>query len=214
MRRDLKRIYKFARLNPILSFRVSVIFLATFILLIFTSIHIFASSEDSNYQIKIRSNDSISLPEFDNDSIQVAEVRKEKEEARLAEIQKQVAIRQEHIDRINRFLVSKRSPVANTKIAGILYDSAEEYGTDYKILLAISGVESGFCAQSFHYNCFGYLNGVKYSSFEQAFSDIAPKVARDYASRYGTDFASLAKAYGMINWKKGASNLSLYYNQI
>ncbi len=194
--------------------RVFIIFFVSFVLLIFTSIHIFAAGENLDAQVYTEKGSLIQLPVFDSEAIQNANVRKEKERQELAEKQRQRESREGHIAGINTYLSTKKSPIANTDVAGILYDSAMEADTDYRILLALIGVESGFCAQDYYFNCFGYLNGAKYSSFEQAFKDITPKVAKEYAARYGTNFAALAQAYGIVNWQKGAHNLNLYYSQI
>ena len=156
----------------------------------------------------------IILPEPKIEQIVRARKRLELEQKKQAEIEAKLAHRQQEIDKINRFLRKQGSPLVNTEIPALLYDLCEENNSDYRILLAISGVESGFCAADFNYNCFGYLNGKKYSSWEQAFKDIVPRVSRQYANRYGTDFTSLAKAYGMVNWEHGANKLQSYYNQL
>lgn len=159
-------------------------------------------------------NSYINLPKISTKAIAKAEERKVAEEKRLAEIKRLMEIRQQNINRINNFLIRKNSPVANTNIPAIIYDQATAHGADYKVLLAIMGVESGFCQASFHYNCFGFLNGVKYSSYEAAFTDIVPKVSVNYVNKFGTNFVALAQYYGMINWQAGAANLSTFYHQV
>lgn len=125
--------------------------------------------------------------------------------------------RKEREDKINRvvaFLQKQNSPVANYEIASIIVDESAANGADFRVVVAISGIESGFCNASFWYNCFGYLNGVKYSSYLSAFKDIVPKVARQYAAPYGWNFEALAKAYGMINWQYHSANLYYYASSI
>ncbi len=126
-------------------------------------------------------------------------------------------IRKEREGKINRllaFLKRQKSPVANYEIASLVVNDSEAAGADYRVVIAISGVESGFCRASFSYNCFGYLNGKHYSSFIQAFSDIVPRVARQYAARYGWNFEALAKAYGQHEWQRTSSNMRYFANQI
>lgn len=154
------------------------------------------------------------LPLVDPISIQEANTRKIEDEKRLEAIRIQLEARQLGINRIKNYLTKQKSPVANTEISELIYDLSKANGADYRILIAIMGVESGFCNASFNYNCFGYLNGAKYSDYSAAFRDLVPKVSRQYAARYGTDFVSLAKAYGIINWEYGAEKLARYYNQI
>lgn len=185
------------------------------LLIVAVSVNAFSPNNQTSRIIKNTYNTaSISTPELNLASLKEAEYKKAEEAKRIAELERLQEIRQEQVDRILAFLISKDSPVATEEIAGIIYDQTVIYNADYKIILAIMGVESGFCAQSFNYNCFGYLNGVRYSNFPEAFRDVVPKVASQYAIVYGTDFISLAKAYGIINWEKGAANLSKYYNQI
>jgi hypothetical protein len=117
------------------------------------------------------------------------------------------------INKLVSFLKRQGSPVASYHYAELFVDLSEANGADYRIVVAISGVESGFCAANYKkYNCFGYLNGVQYGSFDQAFRRLVPKVASEYAKVYGTNFEGLAKAYGMINWELHSQRLRNYYN--
>lgn len=120
------------------------------------------------------------------------------------------ARRKELEDKVNRtlnYLRRVKSPVANEEIATIIVDLSDQNNADYRVLLAIMTIESGSCRQSFSYNCFGYLNGRKYPSFEVAFKDLVPKVSRQYAARYGWDFVALSKAYGQHNWELHSKNM-------
>lgn len=123
-----------------------------------------------------------------------------------AEAQRQKLIK-EKVDRTIAYLQRVGSPVANEQIATILVEKAEENNADYRVLIAIMMIESGACRQSFAHNCFGYLNGARYSSYEQAFNDLVPKVSRQYAARYGWDFVSLSRAYGQHNWQLHSANM-------
>ena len=216
-----KKITKLAVKRPVLTFKLSIIVFG----LVFIVIGILANQKteaetlDSASVLGVTSEQSpedfveLSRPTFTVQSITIAEERKIEEIERLEAIKKAAAEKAEHVNRINAFLTKQHSPVANTAIAGMLYDYYKSTGTDYKILLAISGVESGFCNASFNYNCFGYLNGAKYSSYENAFTDLIPKVGSQYAAKYGTNFEALAKAYGMLN-ENCPEYLRGYYNSI
>ncbi len=156
----------------------------------------------------------ITLPQANVENIAKAKRKLAEEQRRQEEIEKKLAIRQREIDKINRFLKKQGSPLVGTEIPALLYDLAQENNSDYKILLAISGVESGFCSADFSYNCFGYMNKRKYTSWEEAFRDLVPKISRQYVNRYNTDFVSLAKAYGVVNWEYGAQKLQRYYSEL
>jgi len=218
LKTNINKTFVFAKQNPAIFTRIVLVFLTFFGLLSYLSINALALSDQNDsmdYNAGLSQKTSyIQVPTLNVEDITIAQQRKDKEEKRQAEIQKQLKIRQGHIDRINKFLSKKRSPVANTKIAEIIYDKSKAAGADYRGVLAILGVESGFCAADFHYNCFGYLNGVHYENYEQAFSKLVPRVSREYAAKYGTNFVALAKAYGMINWQAGAANLSMYFKQV
>lgn len=120
-------------------------------------------------------------------------------------------------DKINRTLAYLKrvgSPVANEEIATMIVDLSDANNADYRVLLAIMTIESGSCRQSFSYNCFGYLNGVKYTSFQAAFQDLVPKVSRQYAAKYGWDFVALSRAYGQHNWELHSKNMLKVANSI
>ncbi len=115
--------------------------------------------------------------------------------------------RNDKIERLLNFLKKQKSPVATREYSAQIIDLAEANGADFRIIVAIMGVESGFCRVPLKkngntYNCFGYLNGVKYASFTDAFNNLVPKISVQYAKKYGWDFVSLAKAYGQHSWEK------------
>ena len=115
--------------------------------------------------------------------------------------------RNDKIERLLNFLKKQKSPVATREYSAQIIDLAEANRADFRIIVAIMGVESGFCRVPLKkngntYNCFGYLNGVKYASFTDAFNNLVPKISVQYANKYGWDFVSLAKAYGQHSWEK------------
>lgn len=89
---------------------------------------------------------------------------------------------------IQAYLENKHSPLSSQ--ANILVQRADENKIDWKLLLAISGVESGYCneipAQS--YNCWGfgiYGNHVRYfSSWDDAISTISSSIHNDYMNKW------------------------------
>lgn len=177
------------------------------------------------FQIKVKSSDVKQLPavlitpeaivpapEESRFNLAEAKLKVEKQKQR-AEAKRQAEI-QSKVDRTLAYLNKRRSPVANETIARIIVEEAEANSADFRVILAIMTIESSACSQSFWYNCFGYLNGVRYSSYEQAFRDIVPKVSRQYAARYGWDFESLSRAYGQHNWQHHSKNMRAVANSI
>ncbi len=154
------------------------------------------------------------IPEPDREVYTVAEEALAEYNQEQAAIEARRKMLEEKINRTLAYLQRVKSPVANEEIATIIVDLSEQNGADYRVLLAIMTIESGSCRQSFAHNCFGYLNGVKYPSYEVAFQDLVPKVSRQYAARYGWDFTSLSKAYGQHNWELHSQNMLRVANSI
>jgi hypothetical protein len=192
----------------------------TIISIFFTSFfsHVFdananISIPDSNPSLTIDNNKiGILFPDLEN--YQKAEQRLVYELEKKAEAERQRQIRENDIQRVLNFLKRQRSVVANYEIASIIVDLSKANGADYRVVVAIMMVESGGCNASFWHNCFGYLNGVKYSSYPQAFRDLVPKVSRQYAAKFGWNFEALAKAYGIHNVEYHSANMRKWANSI
>lgn len=59
--------------------------------------------------------------------------------------------------RLERFLKTQLSPLQNH--ADLLVELSDQYNIDYKLVVAIAGVESGYCNVNFRpNNCWGYGN--------------------------------------------------------
>lgn len=148
------------------------------------------------------------------EGFQDALTRKQVELERIAEEARKAKEREDKIQRLLAYLKKKGSPAATYEIATIVIDKSAANGADWRVVMAIAGAESGFCKQSFWHNCFGYLNGVKYPSYAAAFTDLVPKVSRQYAARYGWDFAALAKAYGQQNWEHSTAVMRKFASEM
>jgi len=171
------------------------------------------STQKLNPQFTSQKN-SILLPPVDISQIQAAEVRQAEANQRKLEEELKRKERETKIQRTLSFLKTQHSPVANYEIASIIVDKSAIYGADFRVVVAIMGVESGFCNASFHYNCFGYLNGAEYGSYLEAFNDLVPKVSRQYAAKFGWNFEALAKAYGQVNWEYSSGNMRRWAGSI
>jgi hypothetical protein len=118
-------------------------------------------------------------------------------------------------DKLVNYLRRQGSPVANYDHAYQIIKLSEANGADYRVIVAIMGMESGFCRANYKkYNCFGFLNGVQYAGFTEAFNHIIPQVARMYAKPFGTNFAALAKAYGVHNVEYHAPRMHMFYSAL
>lgn len=220
MKDKVKRVISLIKSDLVLSARVAAVATALAIFL-FSTLHFNLKAYTyENYQFE--RSDIITIKQSTLDYVskpdpKLAEAAQEKKDAeiaiRLAE-EKARKARAEKVDRVVAFLQRWNSPVANYTIADKIVAHSDANGADYRVVVAIMGIESGFCNAHFSFNCFGYLNGAKYSSFEHAFDDLVPKVARQYAAVYGWNFEALAKAYGMVNWQYHSANMRIYANSI
>lgn len=166
--------------------------------------------------LDLDTNYSALLPTPDPVSLQAAMELKPK----IEEQERKAAIRAKQISGLVAFLKRQKSPVATEAYAAQIIDLAQANGADYRIVVAIMGVESGFCRAPFKingansHNCFGYLNKVTYSSFSNAFNDLVPKISRQYANRFGWNFEGLAKAYGQFGWEKTSADMLRYASSL
>ncbi len=121
----------------------------------------------------------------------------------------------EEATKLTNYLRAKKSPIAEYKYARQIISLARANGGDYRIIIAISGIESGFCRANYKkYNCFGYLNGVQYPNYTAALERLVPRITREYANKYGTNFEALAKAYGMLNFTYHAPRMARIYSDL
>ena len=125
--------------------------------------------------------------------------------------------RQKRIDKLVEYLASVHSPIATEHYATLIMDLAEANNVDYRIVVALMGTESGWCKAPIHYNCFGYLNGVEYESFDDAFNHLIPKIAQQYWVRYGWDLVGFIMDYGRIDQEyaiRYAGNMRAIINKL
>lgn len=106
--------------------------------------------------------------------------------------------RAKRIESLLKLLTRVKSPVATEHYASLIYDLSDKSGVDYRVIVAIMGTESGYCKKPIYYNCFGYLNKVKYESYDAAFNHLIPKISNQYVKKYGWDFDAFTKAYGQL----------------
>lgn len=88
------------------------------------------------------------------------------------------------IGKLRNFLESYNSPFS-TK-ATYLVEITDKYGIDWKLIPAISGVESTFGRQIPYnsYNAYGWANGTyKFNSWEESFEKVAKTLKEKYIDR-------------------------------
>jgi len=118
-------------------------------------------------------------------------------EAKIAKVEHDQT-RAKRIEVLVDYLTKVHSPINTEHYASLIIDLAEANGVDYRIIVALIGTESGWCKAPIHYNCFGYLNKVKYASFDDAFNRLIPKISKQYFIRYGWDLVGFISVYGAL----------------
>jgi len=82
---------------------------------------------------------------------------------------------------IEKYLKAHNSPLY--PYASQLFEAAQRYNVDYRLIVAIAQCESNLCKKSppGSYNCWGFENGeTKFLSWEQAFNQVAKTLKERY----------------------------------
>lgn len=82
---------------------------------------------------------------------------------------------------IKQYLEEYGSPMA--PYADLIFQISDEYGLDYRLMIAIAQCESNLCRKSppDSYNCWGFENGeTRFLSWEQAIRQVAKTLKEDY----------------------------------
>lgn len=82
---------------------------------------------------------------------------------------------------VKKYLQDYDSPLAS--YADLVFQVSEEYGLDYRLMVAIAMCESNLCKKikPNSYNCWGFENGeTQFLSWEQAIRQVAKTLKEDY----------------------------------
>lgn len=97
---------------------------------------------------------------------------------------------------LKKFLKSHNSPLAYH--AQILVKAADEYNLDWRLITAISGVESTFGRKTplNSYNAYGWANGKYYfSSWEESIYYVSRELREKYIDRGANNIGKIARIY-------------------
>ncbi len=101
--------------------------------------------------------------------------------------------RDERAIRLETFLRVKGSYLAD--YTDLIVEQSDAYGVDYRLLVAISGVESGYCKVNFRpFNCWGY-GTYAWNDPQHAITSYMASMYRGYFSRGARTPESIAQAY-------------------
>jgi len=119
------------------------------------------------------------------------------------------------VETLETFLESKHSPLAPH--AHTFVKAADVTGLDYRILPAISGIESGFGKALLpnSYNPFGWGGGYLYfRDFNEAIFTVAFGLKQDYVEKGAQTIDEIAPIYCPPNAVKWAGNVKSIINQV
>jgi len=133
------------------------------------------------------------------------------EEVMDENIDPELTVDPKKIEQVRIYLSKRNSPLA--EYADVLVTSAYKYGIDYRLVAAISVIESGGGKNCFKpYNAWGW-GGMTFESWNNGIDTVSKGLGKYYA-RGATTPALIAPAYCPPNAVKWASNVQYVMNQI
>ena len=118
------------------------------------------------------------------------------------------------VEKLEGYLRAQRSPFAGN--AADFINAADQYSLDWKLLPAISGVESGFGRAYIigTYNAWGWGGGyIAFGSWTNAINTIAKGLRENYANHGLITPAQIAPVYAPPSYT-WAANVQMYMDQI
>lgn len=118
------------------------------------------------------------------------------------------------VQNLRRFLLKHNSPLAPYAEEFVIY--ADEYGLDYRLVPAISGVESTFGKHIpiGSYNAYGWANGdYKFTSWEDSIEHVSKTLKNSYIDRGVDSIYEIAKVYAPPSTTWGR-NVSFFVKKI
>lgn len=124
-------------------------------------------------------------------------------------------LKDERTEKLEIFLKSYNSPMSNH--AKIFIEEADKNEIDWKLLPAISGIESSFGRKIpfSSYNPFGWANGTyRFRDWEEAISLVSGELKKKYVDRGATTVDKIAAIYCPRNYIVWRSVVSQYMKEI
>lgn len=117
--------------------------------------------------------------------------------------------------KLSAFLEKKNSPLKEH--ADLLVQKADENELDWRLLAAISGIESNFGKVQLtnSYNAWGWGGGyIYFDSWEDAIVTISDSLGERWAKKGGRDYWQLSKSYCPPNWEKWSLAVGRFMGEI
>ena len=118
------------------------------------------------------------------------------------------------IVKLTFYLKKHNSPLEN--YAGVIIRKAEKYNLDWRLVTAISGVESTFGKRIpfGSYNAYGWANGdYNFKSWEDSIEIVSKTLREKYIDKGADNLQKIARIYAppSVTW---AGNVNFFINQI
>lgn len=133
-------------------------------------------------------------------------------ESNYTKIKEPVKPRDPRAIALEHYLNSQLSPLA--KQSDLIVDLSKLYSVDYKMIVAISGLESGYCAENtFANNCWGFGN-YSWSSMDTAVKEYFRLMNKGYFSKGMKSIEDIAPIYNSANTDHFLSIYQIHYAKI
>lgn len=121
----------------------------------------------------------------------------------------------ERVGKLENFFAKQKSPLQN--YAEALVKTADKYDIDYRLLPAISGVESTFAKFYIYgtFNAYGWAGGLyKFTSWENSFEVVLSSLRKNYFDKGASTIESIARIYCPPNSANWAKNVQYFEDKI
>lgn len=113
--------------------------------------------------------------------------------------------------RLEKYLAKKN--IAFSKTADLLIELSDKYGISYKLIVAIAGLESGYCDYAYNgYNCWGY-GRYSWKSASIAVREYYRLMNENYFSKGARTIQKIAPVYAPSS-NDYLTKYYIHYNQI
>lgn len=116
---------------------------------------------------------------------------------------------------LQKYLETQASPLA--PYAYLFVESADRYGVDWRLVPAITGIESGFgkALPASSYNAFGWANGRgRFQSWEESIDTVNKGLKERYLNRGAKSVEQISRIYCPPNSRKWAWAVNHFMEEI
>ena len=125
-----------------------------------------------------------------------------------------ISNKEEREIRLEQFLTAHRSPLA--PYSHSLISTADKYQLDWRLIPAVSGVESSFALAmpADSYNAYGWQNGqTRFASWEDSFEIVAKTLKNNYVDKGLDTVAKISRVYAPPS-QTWAKNVQFFIDEI